>query len=156
MGSTKRIICYRGLPGSGKSTDALAYVDVDTTSRCRVNRDTARTMLHGRRLGHGRQEALVTEIQMNAIRAAFALGYNEVVVDDTNLPDSSVNRFEKLAVELGARFSVKDFRDVDLEVCIARDRLRAIRRVGENAIRKMHADYIAHRSPAARLRSARI
>lgn len=140
----RRLICYRGLPGSGKSTDALAYINDNPTQRCRANRDLLRMMLHGGWLGNDKQEALVTRLQMIAIRVAFEGGYSDVLVDDTNLHDKSMRGFEQLAAELGAQFVVRDLRGVPIETCIARDEARVGKaHVGEAVIRRMYDTRIA-------------
>lgn len=140
----RRLICYRGLPGSGKSTDAIAYINANPAQRCRANRDLLRMMLHGGRLGNDKQEALVTRFQMIAIRVAFEGGYSDVLVDDTNLHDKSMRGFEQLAAELGVQFVVRDLRGMPIETCIARDAARiGEAHVGEAGIRRMYDANIA-------------
>jgi predicted kinase len=136
------LIITRGLPGSGKSTAAAAWVLACPDWRVRINRDDLRDMGHGRRLGTGAQEAIVTGLQESGARTALSHG-TSVVVDDTNLRNGDVNRWARLAAEAGADFEVWDFRNVPLEVCIARDAARDdLDRVGEDVIRDMHERHI--------------
>jgi predicted kinase len=137
------LVVTRGLPGSGKSTAAIAWVSADPQWRARMNRDDLRTMAHGRFLGTGAQEAIVSGAQHAGVRTALSHG-TSVVVDDTNLRSSDVTLFEKIAAEMDADFEVWDFRDAPLERCIATDAQRpADERVGEDRIREMHAKHIA-------------
>lgn len=137
------LIVTRGLPGSGKSTAAAAWVEADPDWRVRINRDDLRDMGHGRRLGRGAQEAIVTGMQGSA--AATALSYGtSVIVDDTNLTDGLVRDWAALAEQLDAAFEVWDFRNVPLEVCITRDAQRdGLDCVGEQVIRGMYDKHIA-------------
>jgi tRNA uridine 5-carbamoylmethylation protein Kti12 len=138
------LIVTRGLPCSGKTPAAVAWVRSDETWRTRVNRNDLRDMAHGRRTGTGAQEAIVSGQEDYAVRSALANG-TSVVVDDTNLVNSVINRWAKIAEEMDADFEVWDFRDVDPEVCIARDAQRpAAEQVGEDKIREMHEKHIVN------------
>lgn len=137
------LIITRGLPASGKSTAAIAWVNADVDWRARMNRDDLRSMAHGRFLGTGAQEAIVSGAQHAGVRTALAHG-TSVIVDDTNLRTSDVTLFSKIAEEMEADFEVWDFRDAPLERCIAWDAQRDQHdRVGEDVIREKHAKYIA-------------
>lgn len=94
-------------------------------------------MLHGRRLGTGRQERQVTLVQLAAIRSLLR-GGQDVICDDTNLIPEYVDQLRKAADQVGAEVEVWDMTDVDIEVCIARDRARdGDAQVGEDVIRGM-------------------
>jgi tRNA uridine 5-carbamoylmethylation protein Kti12 len=136
------LIVTRGLPCSGKTPAAVAWVRSDETWRTRVNRNDLRDMAHGRRTGTGAQEAIISGQEDYAVRSALANG-TSVVVDDTNLPNSKINEWAKIAAEMEADFEVWDFRDADVEGCIARDAQRdEADRVGEDKIREMHTKHI--------------
>lgn len=142
------LIITRGLPACGKSTAAAAWVGHDPQWRVRINRDDLRRMGHGGYLGSDAQEAIISGIQLNGVRAALAHG-TDVVADDTNLPEVSVRMFAGIAQQMDADFEIWDFRNVPLEVCIARDAARdALDRVGEQVIRDKYDKHIAgHRAP---------
>lgn len=131
----------RGLPGSGKTTLAQALVAEDPERRARVNRDDLRVMLHGQRFGAEWQERQVTVVQ-NAQVAALLRAGQDVIVDDTNLPDDVVEDWWQLAAACGARMEVIDLRHVPVETCIARDEARGAaggRLVGREAIEAVAA-----------------
>ena len=103
--TTPQLTITIGLPGSGKSTRALAWVAEDPARRARVNRDDLRRMLHGGRLGTAEQEAAVTALQHPAVQALLELGY-DVVADDTNLSTAAVHAWQRLADQAGAQLVV--------------------------------------------------
>lgn len=153
-GRRPTLIVTRGLPASGKSTAAVIWVNADPDWRVRINRDDLRAMGHGGYRGARSQEAIVSGIQHNGVRAALAHG-TDVIVDDTNLPEALVRMFAEIAEQMDADFEIWDFRSVDVEVCVQRDALRGeFDRVGEDVIRDKHAKYIAA-GPAAETLPAR-
>ena len=137
-----RLLITRGLPASGKTTFARKL----QPRVVRVNRDDLRRMLHGERLYTQWAEGQVTHAQ-RAMVEALLRAHADVIVDDTNLRNKTVRDWAELAARLGAQFEVHDFTDVPLEECIRRDVSRPESdRVGEEAIRRMHARYLAGRN----------
>jgi predicted kinase len=140
------IIITRGLPGSGKSTwaDGTAILLKNTV---KVERDEMRK-LHFKQYGKlsREQEEQVTRTQEALVRTYIGAGVN-VIVSDTNLPDRSVKRWQKIALELGVDALVQEFRDVPLEKVLennaARNRYTKI--VPEEVIRDMHNRFIKGR-----------
>jgi predicted kinase len=130
----------RGLPGSGKTTWAR-----EQPGAVRVNRDDLRRMLHGGPLGFGWAEVQVTVAQRAQIEALLRAGVN-VICDDTNLRARVARELFDLGRQCGADVVFRDFTDVTLEECIARDAGReGDARVGEEAIRGMFQRYLAGR-----------
>jgi predicted kinase len=140
-----------GLPASGKSTWAEAYVRDNKSAVNRINKDDLRTMLHASEYSKD-NEKFVLATRDYLIRQSLCQG-RHVIVDDTNFSDKHVQRFEEIASEFrkqGRDVKVKcvDFTHVDVEECIKRDLKRA-RSVGEAVIRKMHRDFLAPKPAAA-------
>jgi predicted kinase len=136
-------VITRGLPASGKSSWARAWV-AEGPRRARVNRDDLRMTTFGRHVLAGWQEKVVTSAQRAAAEAILREDV-DVVVDDTNLRLRHARAWADLADRLGARFEVRDFTDVPLEVCLARDAARIAvgeRGVGEDLIRGLHARFL--------------
>jgi predicted kinase len=141
----------RGLPGSGKTTWARAQ-----GGHVRVNRDELRRMLHGGPLLTGWAEIQVTLAQRAQVDALLRAGVN-VICDDTNLRAQTVRDLAELGRSCGAEVVVRDFTEVPVDECVARDAARPEdERVGEQTIRDMYRRHLARRSlplpvPAAAL-----
>ncbi|MFY1595578.1 AAA family ATPase [Micromonospora sp. WMMD737] len=135
----------RGLPGCGKSTWARRWVDIAPASRVRINRDDARAMLHGRRLGTREQERQTTVVCHGAILDLLRIG-TSVVEDSTNLVDEHLVALWDIADRTGARFRVADFTRIPFETCVERDALRVgPARVGREVILAMHQQHVQGR-----------
>lgn len=140
------LVIYRGLPASGKTTLAKAYVAADRDHRARVNRDDLREMLHGGYVS--RDVERVVRIARDRLVKAFLDQGVSVACDDTNLPADAVRGLAQLARNAGAHVRVSDLTDVPVELCVLRDLDRGEqggRSVGEDVIRGMHDRYLAGR-----------
>jgi predicted kinase len=144
MSSERLLVITRGLPASGKTTWAREWVAAGR-DRARVNRDDLRANLFGRDVLPYAQEEAVTVAQRAAVEALLRAGH-DVVVDDTHLRVKYARAWADLAVRLGARFEVREFTDVPLEVCLERDAARLAagqRGVGPELLRDLHARFVA-------------
>lgn len=131
------LIITRGLPGSGKTTWALSQ------DHTRVNRDCLRDALHSVRDYTEQHEHEVTLAQNAAVRALLAADVT-VIVDDTNLPLSTVRGWHILANQCGANLQIVDhFLNVPVDVCIRRQANRPhAERVPAAVIRRMWSTYL--------------
>lgn len=133
----------RGLPASGKSTWASAYVlEQPVGAVVRITKDALRAMLHAGRFVEQLTEPQVLVARDCLVETFLGLGV-DVIVDDTNLAAQHETRLRALAAASGAEFVIRDFTDVPLEECLARDAQRGATQVGEAVIREMHARYLA-------------
>lgn len=89
------VILTRGLPASGKSTWAKAWVAADPSSRVRVNRDEIRFQLYGKYWGEGVDEQVVTKVEEAMVAAAVEAG-KDVVIDATHLAARYITKWRKL------------------------------------------------------------
>lgn len=121
-----------GLPASGKSSFAAKFI-ADNPSYRRVNKDSIREMINFSAWTR-KGENLVQSIRDAVIHEILTAGY-DVVIDDTNLQQVHIDRFEQLAEYYGCELAFKYF-DVPLEECITRDSNR-VGRVGEEVIRRL-------------------
>lgn len=133
----------RGLPGSGKTTRARAWVAESPATRVRVNRDDTRAMMHGARLGTPEQERQVTVARDATVTTLLRKGIN-VICDDTTLPQRFARDLRKLATAAGAGFAVWDLTDVPLDECLRRNDNRAGTPafVPPDVIREMWTKYV--------------
>jgi predicted kinase len=139
---TTELLFTCGLPGSGKSTWARAWVAEDPTRRARISRDDTRMALHGGHHGPA-TEAQVTIATYAAIGALLADGIS-VIEDGTNLVEEHRFALQLLAVRAGVRARLVDLTTVPLDLCLSRNAERpAATRVPEEYIQAMHRQYIA-------------
>lgn len=142
--AAKLILC-RGLPGSGKSYWTLQQLIRFPDHYKRLNRDLLREMFDGGNY-NDTNEVVIKNIELKL--AEQLLLYYNVIVDDTNLPSSTIEMWQKfvdrfiqhsgIIVEL----VIQDFTDVPLERCIEQNKQRA-KPVREQVIRDMYNKYLA-------------
>lgn len=135
-----KLTIAKGLPGSGKTTWAKRQ-----QGAWRVNRDDVRAQYTSAWdfLNFDRERA-VTAIQRQMVLVLLASD-EWVIVDDTNLHLPHLTEVMSWATEAGLSkgdVTFKDFTDVPVELCIARDAARP-NPVGEAVIRRMHDRYLA-------------
>ena len=133
----------RGLPASGKSTYAKAWVEANPTNRVRINKDDLRALLHGGKYSKG-NESQVKEIQGAILIDALSRG-KSVIIDDTNLVDTHLNRFQSLIDDAGYKIKIEvldHFLDIPPEKCIQWD-LKRPNSVGQNVIWDMYWQNVA-------------
>jgi predicted kinase len=135
--NTQRLLITRGLPASGKSTLARAWVAEEPATRTRVNRDDLRALLfNGAGVLEPEQENAVTRVQRTMVRTMLHQG-RSVIVDDTNLRLKFAREWAQLALEAKVVFEVVDVL-TDVDECVRRDTARGAageRAVGEAVIR---------------------
>lgn len=112
----------RGLPGSGKTTLARAWVAENPQHRVRVNRDDLRAMTHGGYVD-GSTEAAVRSGQLAIIHSLLQAGY-DVFNDDTNLTEQHVRALLDAVADLDVQVECVDLRDVPLATCLERNAQR--------------------------------
>jgi predicted kinase len=146
------LIITRGLPGCGKTTRARQWVAEDREHRARVNRDDIRAMLDDGEFVKGVTEPRIIAARDAAISSLLRQGV-DVISDDTNLPQRTARDLARLAAHAGAGLAVIDLTDVPLETCLKRNAARTDKPpVPEEAIRDMHARYLAGRGHPLPLR----
>lgn len=137
----KELVMFRGLPASGKSTEARDQLKslYSNKSAVIVNKDSLRTMLHDDTWSKG-NEKITVAVRDAIIKTVLDKGLS-VIVDDTNLAPVHEERLRHLAKEGCAEFKPMDLTHVPLETCLERDKKRQ-KWVGEAVIRKMYNDYL--------------
>lgn len=143
----KVIIC-QGLPASGKTTMAKAWVSEDPTHRVRFNRDDIRNMLGTYWVPS--REGLINSIYDSFMDEAMLAGY-DIVIDNMNLNDKTIKEIEdnvkefnewiKLSpIDIHYDIEYKKFLNVPLEELISRDSKRD-NPIGEKVIKDLYTRY---------------
>ena len=140
-----QFIVFSGIPGSGKTTEALKLIDrlrSEGRQALKVNRDDLRSMLFGEAYHTGDfpsvHEQDVTTLQRKLLHHGLERRWT-VISDDTNLSASGVKGFKRIADQHSAEFFEIPI-IVELEVALERNRLRGAaggRLVPEEVIRSM-------------------
>lgn len=127
--SVQELIIARGIPASGKSTEALKWVAADPNKRVRVNRDDIRLELFDTYMpldDNGNpdrnKENQVTNLEQKRIAEALRAG-KSVIVDNTHLTPKPIKQLRRLAAQHNVQVSNKDF-PVTLEEAKRRNSLR--------------------------------
>lgn len=128
----------KGLPASGKTTFAKELV-ANSKGKCkRISKDDLRAMLDNGKWSKHNEEFII-KVRDMLILEAINNNY-DLVVDDTNLAPKHFFHITDM-VKGKANVEVKDFTDVPLEACIARDQKRQ-NYVGEKVILEMYNRYL--------------
>lgn len=126
-----KLVLTRGVPASGKSTWAKAWVAEDPKNRLRVNRDNLRWTLGIKEgVGDFEQEKEVSHWEREMVRRGLQQG-KDVVVDATNLRAKYVKEWMWLASDENVEVEFKDF-PIGFQTAIERDLGRYDR--GERAV----------------------
>lgn len=138
-----KIVCLRGLPGSGKSIWAKARLGM-MSNDVRVNRDDLReSLFDSAGILEGWQEDLITQAEQAVADAALKAG-RDVIVDAMHLRPKYLKNWNLFALERGADFEYQEF-PTPVDVCVNRDHNRFVsggRGVGEDVIREIAARYM--------------
>lgn len=137
----KELVLMRGLPASGKSTEAKKLVEQGYK---RINRDLLRDMIDSGKWSK-ENEKLIVETEIGIASLALDAG-KSVVIDDTNLSQKVVDKWIDFARNRSVNFRIIDLTDVPLSECIKRDQKRP-NYVGEKVIKRMHTDFLIKPTP---------
>ena len=139
----KTVLIPRGIPGSGKTTWAKAYMaQLPAGMVARINNDEIVAMAFGQswRRQEGIADAL-RQIRGDLLKdLLLSPVVHEVIIDNTNLSIRTVGELQKIAHKYGAVVHVMDdFLRIPVETCVERDAGRE-NPVGEDVVRKMHKE----------------
>lgn len=141
-----KLVIFRGLPASGKSSEAKRLVAENIKNTIRVNMDSLREMFHESVFLGEDTENEIQYQRDRMIRDGLRRG-KTVISDDTNLKLSTVNRQIDIGKHYGAEIEIIDFK-TDVNLCIYRDALRVGKaHVGEKPIRDMWNRYVKNGFP---------
>ena len=134
-----KLIIFRGLPASGKSTEARKLAS-SNPEFVRVNMDDIREQIHGGAKWSAAREKTTQLVRDSMIAAALDFG-KTVISDDTNLHPATFDRVKQIAKSKGIQVEVRDLTDVSPRECIKRDAART-NPVGASVIWRMYRQYL--------------
>lgn len=129
-----KMIIAKGLPASGKSTEAEKRINDAGGSVVRINKDLLRTMLHFDKFNHTNEDN--TRLAARVIAETFLSKGTSVIIDDTNLNEKTLQSWKDMAKQLKADIEYIDMTHIGVKECIDRDQHRE-KTVGASVILKM-------------------
>lgn len=127
-----KMTIMQGLPASGKSTRALEIIRKEGNT-VRINKDLIRTMLHFDKFNFTNED--LTRKAARMLTKSFLEDGVNVIIDDTNLNEGTLQSWKDLAKECNAKIKYEDI-DTDWATCVFRDTHRE-KRVGREVIMNM-------------------
>jgi len=118
----RTILFFKGLPASGKSTEAVAMLKRFPNRYKRVNKDSIRNMLIGPDFDF-KAEKMVVSVRDYAIDMALRKGF-DVIVDDTNLKEKYFLSTCDIAKRVGDVQIVEKYFECPLDECLRRNKNR--------------------------------
>lgn len=129
----KTIIVTIGIPGSGKSTWAKQVIHENACFK-RLNRDDIRMMIDDG--FDAKSDVIVNELQERILKHVILT--NDVIIDNTHLNKKTINRYHKIAQELGDITIVETCFPTPPNECLRRNALRqGVQRVPDNVMASM-------------------
>ena len=133
----QKILCLKGLPGSGKSFYAKQYCK-DHPEFIRINKDDIRELL-GNPPHNSKFENSVINIERNMGLAILDSG-RSLLVDNTHFSEKYIKFWKNIAGSRHIEFE-EYFLDTPLEQCIIQD-LQREKSVGKEVILGMYKKYL--------------
>lgn len=131
---------FKGLPASGKTTEAQRLIDETPGMYKRVNKDDIRAMLDNGKWSKD-NEKMVLRVRDMIIVDALNSG-KHVIIDDTNLHHKHLIAMERIVEASPHEVQIKEkFFDEDVPTCISRD-LKRPNSVGSKVIIDMYNQFL--------------
>ena len=139
-----KLIIMRGLPGSGKSTWAKAWVNEDPINRVRLNWDDMRNMMGPYWIPERENTGILKELREKFLKHMMERNW-DIVCDNRNLNPKEIEFYENIVKEFnedGHPYTI-EFKDffIPVEECIRRDAMRA-NPIGEKTIKSLFHKYM--------------
>lgn len=139
-----KLVIMRGLPGSGKSTWAKAWVNEDPINRVRLNWDDMRNMMGPYWVPERENTNVLKELREKFLKHMMERNW-DIVCDNMNLNPKEVEFYKNIVEEFtkdGHPYTI-EFKDffIPVEECIRRDAMRA-NPIGEKTIKSLFRKYM--------------
>lgn len=139
-----KLVIMRGLPGSGKSTWAKAWVNEDPINRVRLNWDDMRNMMGPYWVPERENTGVLKELREKFLKHMMERNW-DIVCDNMNLNPKEIEFYENIVKEFnedGHPYTI-EFKDffIPVEECIRRDVMRT-NPIGEKTIKSLFHKYM--------------
>ena len=139
-----KLVIMRGLPGSGKSTWAKAWVNEDPINRVRLNWDDMRNMMGPYWIPERENTGVLKELREKFLKHMMERNW-DIVCDNMNLNPKEIEFYKNIVEEFtkdGHPYTI-EFKDffIPVEECIRRDAMRA-NPIGEKTIKSLFHKYM--------------
>lgn len=140
-----KVTIFVGLPGSGKTTQAVYLRELAPDATILVSRDDLRkTLFNGEGILSANQESYVSKVQRDIVKDGCRANKN-VIIHDMNLRESYRKQWAELAWKMGADFEIIDLTNVSLECCLLNIEMRVLnggRYVPAKVVNELHEKFI--------------